>query len=1320
MMLLMGVAGLAQAQTALTGNIISNTQLLQTQSPYLITGEVVIDQGAALTIEQGVTIYMAFDAALTVKRGSIRAIATEDNPITVTSDQIRQGQKASPGDWKHWGFQKDTVNTRLDYVSFEYGQGLAVYGLAPEFNYLTLKHHQGAAVTIDLAASPTGIGNTATGNDWNGIVVPEGEITGDITWGLRGIPYLLLAGQINVGVAPTITGLDPGALFVGQGALELKIQGRHFKNQSIVLINGVEQTTRFISENELRIDLTEPTQGLTVQVRTPDPEDVGHYLYSNEAYLPYSEPYLSITPDNSWTIQVQPQTLKVVLPYPAPAGGTIVTLVSSVPSVGTVPTFLSFNPGEKELEIQFVPQSLGKTTITASKSGFINGEARVTVLAAPALTFIPLTMRVGVERTLPVIIESTVPADRDGISLALTNSNNTAVSVPVTAKIPAGETQTTVNLTTLMLGDAMITASSAGFTDGQIKITVLPKSLLLPGAAMVAPGLTRSVPLTLTEPAPEGGVTATLTSADPAIATVPSSITVPSGQTSANFTLSGQAVGETTITATATGYQEATMPVIVEPIIIGIGSPTVSRITLSRETTESFPITISRPAPADGVVIQLSIADTSKATVTPLTITIPEGQTSGGAVAAQITGVEEGDTTLTASSPGLTAATVPVTVTKKAVLEFLRTSSAVGKGFKTYSSDLSVRRLVDGRASSALSPLAVTLASSDASRIRIPAMITIPANASSVSFQAEGIDVTDTPVMIDASALGHTPPETKASMSVVMPQFTVTGLATSRSVGAALNGVYLSVNVPGAYYGHQQTILQDTVFDLSIIDADPADIIDGLYSTSTGGSQITQVTWRAGYYNTYYGGIPQYVYIGSPKSAGTYKIKFDNAMLGGVTSVAVAVSGNLGLKFGRTSDVVGKGFKTLSSSLSVQRTVDGTAFNGAEALVVSLTSSDSSKLRVPATVTIPAGQSQATFQAEGIDVTDTEVLIDASALGHTPPETKASMSVVMPQFTITGLATSRSVGAALNGVYLSVNVPGAYYATQQPLAQDMVFDLSIIDADPADIIDGLYSTSTGGSQITQVTWRAGYYNTYYGGIPQYVYIGSPRSAGTYKIKFDNATLGGVTSAAVAVSGNLGLKFGRTSDVVGKGFKTFGSSLSVQRTVDGTVFNGVEALTVSLESSAPSVFNVPTTVTIPAGQSQVYFTVEGINLGSAMLTASATGFNPASDLNITVAVPDLVFNSPSNTRVGSTSSFNVYANTSGAYYPTYQTAISPITVNIVSSAPGVGTVPATVTIAAGSNSSNSASLTGVSPGQTILTASGVDLQSGQSNVITVSP
>jgi hypothetical protein len=221
------------------------------------------------------------------------------------------------------------------------------------------------------------------------------------------------------------------------------------------------------------------------------------------------------------------------------------------------------------------------------------------------------------------------------------------------------------------------------------------------------------------------------------------------------------------------------------------------------------------------------------------------------------------------------------------------------------------------------------------------------------------------------------------------------------------------------------------------------------------------------------------------------------------------------------------------------------------------------------------------------------------------------------------------------------------------------------------------------------------------------------------VKFDNATLGGVTSAAVTVSGNLGLQFYRTEAVVGKGLKSNGSEVILRRTANGTAFNGAEALIVSLESSAPSVFNAPVTVTIPAGQSQVNFAVEGINLGSAMLTASAIGYNPATDLNVTVIIPRLIFNNPSNTSVGSASSFYVYLDTPGASY-TNQTPLSPITVNLVSSAPGVGTVPATVTIPVNRYYSDTAYLTGVSPGQTILTASGVDLQSGQSNVITVSP
>ncbi|MDR1529858.1 MAG: hypothetical protein LBS40_05615 [Burkholderiales bacterium] len=1074
------------SQTTIPNNITSDLHLNFEQSPYLITNDVVINNAASLVIDPGVTIFMGMNANLIVKSGSIQARGSVSARIQVTSDRVRIGQMATPGDWGQWIFQEKTTDTILEYVKFEYGNGLAVYGSAPVFSHLLLENHKEAAITIDLAASPTGGGNVAENNGWNGIIVPSGDIQKDVIWGLKGIPYLILSGTLHVGVAPTLINLDPAVAYVGQGPFELKLQGRHFTDQSIVMVDGIEQTTQFISKEELRISLPEPSKSLLITVKTPDDDEPGQYLYTDEIVLGFSEPFLEIVPNNTWVTLGKTKTLTLKLPYPAPPNGSTVTLASSVSSIGRVPDILTVPEGKKSLDFEFISTALGQTVITASKSDFISGESYVSVVPTPALTLEPSLIRVSAGRTLPVTIRSTVPAEEDGLTVQLNNSNSTVATHPTAVTIASGQTQATFNVATLALGESEILAKADGFSDGVLVVKVLPRSVLLPEGTTVAPSLSRPVPVTLTEPAPEGGTKVTLFSENQSVVMTPSSVVIPPGKTAINFTLNGISVGQTTIKAIAEGYQEATMMVTVEPIIIGIGNPNVSKITIAKEGTETYPVTISRPAPMGGVSIDLFVEGQSVASVSPSHIEIPEGQTSAFIT---VKGVSEGEAMLKASSPGLTAAEVQIVVTKKAVLDFLRTSTAVGKGMKTSGSELTIQRLVDGKTAPTAEPLTIQLTSSAPGKVNVPGTITMPANAYSVTFQVEGVEVTDVPVTIDAVAVGHASPEEKLKVNTVIAKFTITGLETNRSVGGARDEIGLSAVVDGAYYNTYQVMARDTTFDLSIEEADPADIVDGFYDYY--GEKRTQVTWSVGRY------------------------------------------------------------------------------------------------------------------------------------------------------------------------YLPVNTP------------------------------------------------------------QYVYIGSPKSAGTYKVKL-SSEVGSVTSPVVTVSGNLGLKFTRTETAVGKGMKTYGSEVSVQRTADGKAYNGTESLVVTLVSSSEAIFKVPVTVTIPSGSSSVYFPIEGVDLGSAIVIASANGHTYVDDLNVRVVIPQLVFTGLSNIRVGEKSNFGFYMNVPGAYYSTNQMPTSGFTIHLSSSAPGVATVPAATAYPANSNYSNYVDLTGVSPGQVVITASGTDLGTAVSNVITISP
>jgi hypothetical protein len=208
-------ASQAWAQTAVSGAIAGDTQWTVSGGPYLISGSALIQNGAVLTIDAGVSIYMGTGAALTVQAGAIKAQGTAANPIRVVSDRTRLGAQAAPGDWDRWVFSAGTVNTQLEHVLFENGRGLVVNGSAPVFNYLELRNHQGAAITIDLAASPSGVGNQASGNTLNGIAVPAGDITGSVNWTLRGIPYVVSSGAVSVGGSPATGAITPSSLEQG-------------------------------------------------------------------------------------------------------------------------------------------------------------------------------------------------------------------------------------------------------------------------------------------------------------------------------------------------------------------------------------------------------------------------------------------------------------------------------------------------------------------------------------------------------------------------------------------------------------------------------------------------------------------------------------------------------------------------------------------------------------------------------------------------------------------------------------------------------------------------------------------------------------------------------------------------------------------------------------------------------------------------------------------------------------------------------------------------------------------------------------------------
>ena len=135
-----------------------------------------------------------------------------------------------------------------------------------------------------------------------------------------------------------------------------------------------------------------------------------------------------------------------------------------------------------------------------------------------------------------VVLSAAAPTG--GVSVSLQSSNPAAASLPATVLVPQGATSVSFNIQTSAVSASTavtITAFYLGVTT-TATLTVLPAppSAVVPSAVVVSPtsaqgGTTVSCYLYLSGPAPAGGQNVTLTSSNPAAASVPAKLTFTAG-----------------------------------------------------------------------------------------------------------------------------------------------------------------------------------------------------------------------------------------------------------------------------------------------------------------------------------------------------------------------------------------------------------------------------------------------------------------------------------------------------------------------------------------------------------------------------------------------------------------------------------------------------------------------------------------------------------------------------------------------------------------------------------------------------------------------
>jgi hypothetical protein len=943
----------------------------------------------------------------------------------------------------------------------------------------------------------------------------------------------------------------------------------------------------------------------------------------------------------------------------------------------------------------------GNTTIHAMADG-ITGSAPLKVqqlLSSIELTPTPDT--IGVTGTVQLTARGKDANNRYITGGAFTYaSNNTSVATVSASGVVTGQS----------LGNANVTATSGAITSNAAAIvvhTTVPAIISFGRDTLtVGRGAAASIPIFLSRPNGTA-VTVNLSARDTNAYFSAASVTFNAGETAKNVTLNGRNAGTTELYAlesTGNGFKGDTATVAVQANI----HFNTSSWSLNATDQVAAQVLLSDPSPAGGTYVTFSYGTAGRAQVSPDPAFIPAGQLASNVVITAL-GSTNGSTTITPVATGVngTAATMNVYAP---TLTFNVVNDMVGAG--QYMPDRYVQTQVNTNFA-----VPITFTSSDTNIVTVTPSSTIPGGSYYSYFTMFGKAPGTAMVIVTATAGGWRPDT--IFMKVTTPRVVVTGQTSFNTTSPQTTmTIYATDSIGNAHYRNSSLALSVSSSDTSVIkivDTSPS-IGAGAYYVNTvryqpGGSggtawvkvtagghrpdsmlvtvvgpklQFSFTTNRIGagqYDDNNYAHTPNNVVNPLPLTftssnpakatitangtvpAGSYYFYFTVTALdtGTVqfivsapgyqpdTATYVVTSPRVGISGGGTRNNFSQpsGFTIYSSDSTHQHA----AHNRATPLAVSLRSTDTTVMKVDsATATIAAGlyyHNTARVRPTGVG---TAYLV-AEAPGHRPdsvlytiitPKIQFSwhtqllgrrqyryptdLYVHVPDNRVTALPiTFTQKNAAVDSLRVPVDsiVAGLYYAYVQPHGKAVGTDTIIVSA-PGYLPDTAF--------VRVTTPRL-----HYGG-------GLPGSAQT-------------TSSPSTVT-----------------IYATDSTNNAHYAMDTVVVRAVSSDTTVIKPTQSLIKILP-------GAYYVQPQVQYVGPGSASITYSDTtsgGYLQTTTNTVTVTGPSLIF-------AGTTARYGMRqrGHANDYYIYTQNNVASPVTVTLTSSAPVVATVPATVTIPAGS-------------------------------------
>jgi LmbE family N-acetylglucosaminyl deacetylase len=668
--------------------------------------------------------------------------------------------------------------------------------------------------------------------------------------------------------------------------------------------------------------------------------------------------FVTVTPGRAAGLNLSPASVTagltstgtVLLSSAAPTGGTVVPLSSSNTAAAQAPASVTVSAGASSATFTISTSPVSATTqvvITATIGGQ-NKTANLTVTPAgpTGLTLVPASAIGGSNVQATVTVSTAAPPGGQVLDLAA--SNPSLVSMPATVTVPAGSTTASFSIATSPVASAQtlsVTASNAGVT---VSATLTLNPLLLTGLSLnpasVAGGVSSQGTVTMNGPAYDSSAVVLLSSSNGA-ASVPASVTVAAGSSTATFTATTVSVGastSSTITATFGGTSRTA--------VLTVNPPALSAVSLSPATVtagagSTGTVTLTGPAPAAGLPVALS-SNTPAAASVPATVTVPGGTSS-------------------ATFPITTyPVTAKKTVTISAVLAGVTKTATLTVNTLTVSTiKLAPTSLIGGLASIATvtmsgavpDPGAQIALSSGTAAAQVPASVTIPAGATTATFTVTTSAVAASTSAVISATYGNTK---TATLTVKPPALSKLALAPTSLVGGATSTATITLTGPAPQGG---------------------------FAVSTASNNAAAV-------------VPETVVV--PEGALTADFAVATSAVAAVTSVSISSTAGTVTKSAtlvitpRTavSSIVLSPASVGSGGASVA-TVTINAPAPAGGLSVTTRSSNTAVATVPASVLVPEGATSATFSVLAKTVTVSSTASISAAAGGV---TKSATLTVTP------------------------------------------------------------------------------------------------------------------------------------------------------------------------------------------------------------------------------------------------------------------------------------------------------------------------------------